>query len=67
MAIIKMYVDFWPGLNPVINGITAYSQPMAKLSNNRRFSFDIEIPDNVINEVEAEFDPATEVKLEDDK
>ena len=45
---IRMYMDFWPGLDPARSTIYATNTPHVKMATTKRIAFDVTIPDALI-------------------
>ena len=57
MELLKMpkyrfFIDLWPGLNPSQFGLTATTQPLVKGMGVKRVAFDVEIPDEVLRDLD---------------
>ena len=47
----RFYIDFWPDASYQIkNGLTAMTQPNAKMDNYKRVAFDVTVPDELLFE-----------------
>jgi hypothetical protein len=50
---VRFYCDIWPGAYPR-NPLFANTQPnYEKAANSKRLAFDVVIPDNLLNDVDA--------------
>jgi hypothetical protein len=45
---IRMYMDFWTGLDPARSSISATNTPCSKVPNAKRIAFDVTVPDALI-------------------
>ena len=53
MATFRMYVDIWPGMDTVQFELAATTRPPRKRDGVKRVAFDIEIPDEILFDVDA--------------
>lgn len=66
MAKYTFYLDMWPGINSAVNGMYAYTHPSKKTEGNKRWAFDVTIPDDVMHEVDAHAPEVSRSRLVDD-
>jgi len=53
---VRLYCDVWPGMNP--GNVYARAEPYGDKSPYcKRFAFDVEIPDDLINHVDVAIPP----------
>lgn len=64
---IRMYMDFWPGMNLAQNIIYATNIPSAKLPENRRIAFDVTVPDAFIFHCDGVAPEVSQIDLVADK
>jgi hypothetical protein len=55
---LKFYVDIYPGLDYHRAVLYATTQPCQKGGGVRRFAFEVELDDTIINDVDVEVSPA---------
>ena len=51
---IRMYMDLFPGIDPVKHCVIACNTPMIKAETAKRIAFTVEVPDNIVYQIDGE-------------